>query len=300
MTLDQLYYFRKLAELQYFSKAANELYISQPSLSYSIKKLEKELGTTLFQKSGRNVVLTKHGKDFYKCVVDVLTRLEDGVAMLRQSIADESGKISIAVLPVVPGDFIPKNVRSFIGLYPNIQFDIFTCIENKQIIDGLNDGTYDIGFCHKVLNESELTFVPVIKNQLVVVAKSDSNLFKKEKLTISDLRKLPLITYRESNPIGLFIRSLFTEQNIVPNIVFSFDEEMTITEMVTEDFGVAVLADKPILHSYLSVIPLDIQTEPPVLYLAYHKNSHHSANTYNFIRHIITNTEAIDTAFINI
>lgn len=50
MTLDQLYYFRKLAQLQHYTKSAAELYISQPSLSSSIKKLEHELGTSLFQK----------------------------------------------------------------------------------------------------------------------------------------------------------------------------------------------------------------------------------------------------------
>ena len=86
MTLDQLYYFRKLAELQHFSKAAAELYISQPSLSYSIKNLEKELGAPLFQKNGRNVVLTKYGKEFYNYVAEVLTQLETGVSAVKQSI----------------------------------------------------------------------------------------------------------------------------------------------------------------------------------------------------------------------
>ena len=53
MNLSQLYYFKKLAELQHYTKAAKELYISQPSLSDSMSSLEKELGVTLFQKEGR-------------------------------------------------------------------------------------------------------------------------------------------------------------------------------------------------------------------------------------------------------
>lgn len=68
MTLDQLYYSKKLAELQHYTKAATELFISQPSLSYSIDNLEKELGASLFHKKGRNIILTNQGKEFYNYI----------------------------------------------------------------------------------------------------------------------------------------------------------------------------------------------------------------------------------------
>ena len=68
MNLSQLYYFRKLAQLQHYTKASKELYITQPSLSDSISALEKELGVSLFRKHGRNIKLTDHGEKFYKFV----------------------------------------------------------------------------------------------------------------------------------------------------------------------------------------------------------------------------------------
>ena len=61
MNLNQLYYFSKLAEVEHYTKAAEALDISQPSLSHAIGSLEKELGTKLFEKQGRNVALTKYG-----------------------------------------------------------------------------------------------------------------------------------------------------------------------------------------------------------------------------------------------
>ena len=64
MTLNQLTYFQKIAELEHFSRAAEELNISQPSLSRSIDTLEQELGLPLFEKQGRNVILTKYGRIF--------------------------------------------------------------------------------------------------------------------------------------------------------------------------------------------------------------------------------------------
>ena len=64
MNLNQLYYFSKLAEVEHYTKAAEALDISQPSLSHAIGSLEKELGTKLFEKQGRNVALTKYGRIF--------------------------------------------------------------------------------------------------------------------------------------------------------------------------------------------------------------------------------------------
>jgi DNA-binding transcriptional LysR family regulator len=65
MNLKQLQYFRVLAKTEHYTKAAEKLYITQPSLSYSISELEKEFDTQLFEKEGRNVKLTKYGRVFF-------------------------------------------------------------------------------------------------------------------------------------------------------------------------------------------------------------------------------------------
>ena len=80
MTLKQLYYFLKIAETRSFSEAARLLGISQPSLSYTIKQLEKEVPLPLFEKEehGKRILLSESGKIFYDYVVDALDNLEQG------------------------------------------------------------------------------------------------------------------------------------------------------------------------------------------------------------------------------
>ena len=73
MNLNQLYYFKTLAELEHYTKAAEKLNISQPTLSHSISSMEKELGANLFEKQGRNVVLTKYGRIYMFYVENALT-----------------------------------------------------------------------------------------------------------------------------------------------------------------------------------------------------------------------------------
>lgn len=78
MNLQQLIYFRKIAELQHYTKAAEELHITQPCLSHAISELESELGVPLFYKSGRNIRLTQYGECYLSHVQAALDALDSG------------------------------------------------------------------------------------------------------------------------------------------------------------------------------------------------------------------------------
>lgn len=284
MTLNQLYYFQKLAELENYTKAASALYISQPSLSYSISNLEKELGTPLFQKRGRNVFLSNNGKEFYVCVADVLTRLEKGISLLKHNCDSSSDELNIGTIPVLSGNFIQKNIRLHTTSYPKTNFNIFSCMTNDEVITGINDGVFHIGFCSKDKKEKHVDFVPMFRHELVVITKVGHELSKKEKLLFTNLINYPLITYREKHPFGILIYNLLRKQKIVSNIIYTFDDEITISEMVAQDFGIAVVVNTPILRNFnLAIIPLDVKSDSPILYLAYHKQAIFSKPTMNFI-----------------
>ena len=114
MNLQQLYYFRKLAEVQHYTEAAKALYITQPSLSDSIASLEHELSVSLFQKKGRGVQLTKYGQEFYEYVNQALGILEHGIAIMKE----KSDLVTLAVFrrfleifSRMPSIFTTKNVR---------------------------------------------------------------------------------------------------------------------------------------------------------------------------------------------
>ena len=84
MNLNQLYYFKTLAKYEHYTKASEALFISQPSLTHSIKELEKELNTLLFTREGRNVKLSQEGKIFLKYVTQALDILDSGVEEIKQ------------------------------------------------------------------------------------------------------------------------------------------------------------------------------------------------------------------------
>ena len=156
MNLNQLYYFEKLAKLQHYTKAAEELFISQPSLSYAINQLETELDVTLFVKKGRNVILTDEGKQFYINISKALKLIENSVRDV-QSLRT----INLASIVTLNADFIPQIIVDFNKLYSNVSFQItndVTC----PMLQKISEGVYDIGFCSYMNNFNDLEFIKIL------------------------------------------------------------------------------------------------------------------------------------------
>ena len=105
MNLFHLRYFETLARTEHYSKAAEILSITQPSLSYAISTLESELGIQLFEKRGRNIVLTKYGKAFYSNVKEILASLDNAVRDIKL-VANGEGEINIGFLRTLGTDYV--------------------------------------------------------------------------------------------------------------------------------------------------------------------------------------------------
>ena len=111
MNLSQLRYFRKLAQVQHFTRAAEELFITQPALSNSIKQLEGELGIPLFEQHGRNVRLTKFGKEFNEYVSEGLDVIDKGIQVAQEHANSLSGTIDIGTIFTLQADYLPALLR---------------------------------------------------------------------------------------------------------------------------------------------------------------------------------------------
>ena len=125
MNLQQLYYFRKLAEVQHYTEAAKALYITQPSLSDSISSLENELSVALFQKKGRGIELTKYGQEFYQYVNQALGVLEHGIAIMKEKSDLVTGTIDVGCIPTLLGDFLPNALDLYHEKHPQVSLIFF-------------------------------------------------------------------------------------------------------------------------------------------------------------------------------
>ncbi|MNO15540.1 HTH-type transcriptional regulator GltC [compost metagenome] len=298
MNLNQLYYFKKLAELQHYTKAAQELYISQPSLSFAISSLEKELDIGLFRKKGRNVVLTKYGEEFYKYVTASLTELDKGLQHVKNKSSLQTGSIDIGCIPTLTGDFIPKAIRKFITSFQTqTNFNLFHGM-SLEILEGVKEGKYDLGFCSKIENEPDLVFLPMLYQELVVITQENHKLATKDHITMTEIIDYPLITYRHTLPIGKMIMTLFHEQDLEPTISHALDDEISIGGLVSEGFGIAIVANTPLLRQFnIATIPLDARLDSRIVYLTYNANQYRTQAVQSFINFMVMEQDKSSITF---
>ena len=169
MNLFYLRYFVTLAHVKHYTKAAEQLCITQPSLSHAIAQMEKELGVPLFEKNGRNTMLTPFGREFLSCAEHTLSTLDDGIASLQRS-ARGSGLIRLGFVRPLGIEFVPHLAADFLRAYPenDIRFTFHTGI-TQHLLDDLAQRKVDLLFCSKPQDDLKFTAVPVQKQELVVI-----------------------------------------------------------------------------------------------------------------------------------
>ena len=273
MNLQQLYYFRKLAEVQHYTEAAKALYITQPSLSDSIASLEHELSVSLFQKKGRGVQLTKYGQEFYEYVNQALGILEHGIAAVREKSDSVTGTIDIGCIPTLLGNFLPNALDLYHEKCPQVSFNIFH-EKSIPVAEGVSSGTYDIGLCSMVENKDDLVFVPITYQELVVIVRNDHPLAVHDSIELTALKGYMLSTYRDTIPIGKTISKILKEKGM--EAVYSYDDEISIAGRINHSSKTAIVADTPFLKQFdnLKKIHLtDVPKDTRMLYLVYSKKN---------------------------
>lgn len=293
MNLYHLRYFVTLARMEHYTRAADLLAITQPSLSHAISSLESELGVKLFKKNGRNVTLTKYGKSFLTDAEDILQKLDTSVGNLQLAGKGE-GRIDIAFLRTLGSDFVPRILRRFLDENQGKQID-FTLHCDKVITDeilkGLKEQKYDIGFCSKINDEPLIEFIPVAKQDLVVIVPPDHPLASKSEIHLEETLEYKQIIYKSGSGLRHIIDHLFDQIGAYPDASYEIAEDHVVAGFVANGFGIAVAPDISIIHSLnLKVLPLVSPTWQRNFYMATLKDAYHPPVVDIFKQFVIDQT----------
>lgn len=293
MNLNHLHYFRVLAKVEHYTQAANQLSITQPSLSHAIASLEKDLGTYLFEKQGRNVRLTKYGRFFLTYVDSALDTLEKGEKELHNLVSPSNGLIDLAFIYTLGPTFIPNLIKTFLQneAYKNISFS-FSQGNTKHIINGLKNEKFDLAFCSFVENEPDIDFIPIIQQELVLIVSHDHPLASQDTIDLKDIGDYNFIFFNKESGIRPIIDKLFTQVNVTPKILCEVEEDGAVIGLVSINYGIAVIPNISMLsHSNVKVIKIINPIYERFIYLASVKNKY-IAPSANLFRNFTINTFA--------
>lgn len=271
MNLYHLRYFVTLAHLEHYTKSADILSITQPSLSHAISSLEKELGVKLFEKEGRNVVLTKCGQAFLTDVEQALHMLDSSINKLQMTSTGE-GQIDVALVRVLSTSVVPDFVRGFLdtrkGKQIDFRFHSSTGL-TPDILQGLKERRYDIAFCSKVENEPSIEFTPISKQELVLIVPENHELSSITEIDLEETLTYPQIGFSKRSGLRPIIDRLFEKCTSMPNYIYALEEDQAVAGLVGAGFGIAVVPNMEILaYMPVKVIQILHPTWERIFYMA--------------------------------
>lgn len=168
MELRRLRYFVAVAEELNFSRAAQRLRMAQPPLSSQIKKLERELGVRLFDRTGRSVRLTEAGRMLLEEARGIFIHVEQTVRTVQEAGHGEIGRLSLGFIPAASNDILPEILRKFRDRSPKVELSLHEMMPDRAI-QSLHDRRIDVSFLFLPC-EDETVRRKIISREPLVVA----------------------------------------------------------------------------------------------------------------------------------
>lgn len=260
MTLLQLQYFRTLARVLHYTQAAAELHIAQPSLSYSIKELEKELGVKLFEKDSRHIKLTVYGEQFLPYAERALDMLDEGVGVLKQMAGSAQQIVRLGYFHSISASLIPAVMMGIYGQEKNqsIRFQ-FTEAPSFDLFQMLKKGELDLTFC--LHQDPDIESVTIMRQPLYLAVPEHHPLAKRESVCFEDFAREPIVMLDKPSSLRQKMDETYFQHDLTSNVVFEVRECNAALQYVALRFGVSVLPQVPAMENEKVVtIPISDET----------------------------------------
>ncbi len=198
MTLTQLSYMIAVAEAGNFTVAAERVFVTQPTLSMQIQKLEDELGVKIFNRSKKPIRLTKVGEQILiqaRNIIAESKRMEDIVAQEKGFIG---GAFKLGIIPTVMPTLLPMFLNAFIKKYPKVNLSIEE-MNTATIIQNLSEGKLDAGIAATPLKNEKLEERPLYYEPFVAYIPKNHRLEKNETLEQEDLMDEKILVLKDGH-----------------------------------------------------------------------------------------------------
>lgn len=239
MEIKDIKYFVCISQHKSFSKAAKILYISQQALSASIKNLEAELGTQLFNRISSGVDLTEHGMFLLGKFQALLSQYDKMIDEINTELGINQGTILLGITPGVLCSLSSDLLISFSENYPHINVKKDECLDitcKKKILSE----ELDLGLGVKSDEVVNFNFISLKQEPLVLLVHKNHPLAVKSSIKLIDLKNENFIFYDESYEMHHYLISKCIEAGFKPNIVFQTWETAVVTSLVNMNKGVHI------------------------------------------------------------
>lgn len=240
-TLRQIQMFEAVARRGSYSRAAEELGVSQPSVSVQVQELEKELGVELFARSGRHTTLTEVGTIFYGKSVKVLEDVEQSLVEVDGYLGLERGRLRLGVTEALGMYVLPEIIARYSDAHPGLDVEL-TLESNEDILDGLQRGRLDVGFGDvEIPEDGPVLAREILRTEFVLVTGRRHKLSLQQKIASDELTGEAFIAEGPGAPSFVGLEWLATGmRGATPTISMQVGNSEALKQMVRAQLGIAV------------------------------------------------------------
>ncbi len=263
MDLTHLKYAVTLAETSNFSRAAEQLYITQPTLSQQIGVLEDELGVKLFERTTRHVKTTSAGIEFTKRAAAILSQVDELLQSMELQRRESGCTLSIGLLSTLSHLNIPQYLNGFHAAYPDIHIELQVAwssqLIHRVLSKELDAAITNIFLSKDIQPDPRLNIQTFLEDYIVVLASSECALAGREQVTLEELADYPIIGLDKQTSIRMQMDQIFTDYPVPHKLVCTCQDMDSLVGMVRGNLGITFLSfgvAQQYLSSQLSAIPL--------------------------------------------
>ncbi|ARJ38972.1 LysR family transcriptional regulator [Sporosarcina ureae] len=286
MELKDLHAFIEVANHLSFTKAAEHSYISQPTLSKSVKKLEEKLNVILFNRSTRSLRLTDAGVIVYEQGQQILQLFGELPVLLEDLAEGVSGEIKIGMPPLIGTLFFPQIAKRLSKNYPHIKIELHE-LGAKVVEELVDKGQIDVGIIVLPTDQDAFQVQPFISDTFFLFVHTDHPFAKRDAVALSELINEQLILFSKSFTLHRYIIGACKEAGFNPTISYESSQWDLIIELVAAKLGITLLPrsiSTKFTNENIKMIPIE---GPPLLWklgIVTKKNSYHSFALKKFMQ----------------
>jgi LysR family transcriptional regulator, nitrogen assimilation regulatory protein len=233
MDIKQILYFKAVADCGSFARASERLHISQPAISAQISQLEAELNGELFVRHARGVKLTSAGRVFLDHGSDILARVEQARAAVRESTGEVSGSLTIGIPTTIANVIAAPLVERAKLIYPKLDLRIFEALSG-EINAWHTNGRFDLSVLYLPHSHTVAHAVPLLREALYLLGPIDGASEQRKPIRFKELHRLPLYHTSRIHACRLLLDSAASEAGIDLNYVAEIDSITLLYEFVAK------------------------------------------------------------------
>ncbi len=240
--------FLSVAENLSFSKAADELFISQPAVTKHIKELESKLNSSLFDRKGNKIYLTKAGKVCYRFLKQIKQQYRAMEFDLGQLNDNFEGLLKIGASSTISQYIIPPVIAAFHQRYPNINIDLFNG-NSEEMEKRLLNNDIDLALVENESSQANIRYREFLHDEIVVVTGAQSVYNKKKNIDLTDLQQIPIVLREKGSGTLQVINKALEKHKINTeklNIFIHMGSTEAIKNFLNNFDGIALISDKAI------------------------------------------------------